>query len=126
MKAKDLHERTVEDLHELEKTLSKDLFESRFKNFTNRLDDTAALRKNRREIARIKTVLGEKARGGMPATQKSPVVAEEKPTPKAAASKPAVAKKAAAAPKKPAAEKKPADPGAKAARAAKKTKTEKK
>ncbi len=103
MKAKDLHERTVEDLKELEKTLSKDLFDSRFKNFTNRLDDTAILRRNRREIARIKTVLALKAKGAAPATQKSPVAAEEQPTPKAAkkaaapkaekAAKPAKAKK---------------------------------
>jgi large subunit ribosomal protein L29 len=114
MKAKDLHERTLEDLHELEKTITKDLFESRFKNFTNRLDDTASLRTHRREIARIKTVLGEKARGGTPPTQKSPSVVEDKPIPKAAASKPeakvappaapsskkaVTAKKAAAAPK---------------------------
>ena len=90
MKAKDLHERTVEDLRELEKTISKDLFEARFKNFTNRLDDTATLRKHRREIARIKTVLGEKGRGAMPATQKSPVVAEEHPIPKAKTSKPEI------------------------------------
>ncbi len=122
MKAKDLHERTVEDLHELEKTISKDLFESRFKNFTNRLDDTASLRKHKRELARIKTVLGEKARSATPATQKSPVVAvEAKAVPKATASKPApskpapskpapskpsVAAKAASTPKKPAAKKK--------------------
>ena len=116
MKAKDLHERTVEDLKELEKTLSKDLFDSRFKNFTNRLDNTASLRNARREIARIKTVLALKAKGASPATQKSPVfspqagapgVAEEKPIPKATASKPA---KKAAAPKaeKPAAAKKTA------------------
>ncbi len=104
MKAKDLHERTVEDLKELEKTLSKDLFDARFKNFTNRLDDTATLRKHRREIARVKTVLAEKARGASPATMKSPVVSAEKPIPKAAASKPAKA----AAPKKAAAAKKPA------------------
>jgi large subunit ribosomal protein L29 len=108
VKAKDLHERTVEDLHELEKTLAKDLFESRFKNFTNRLDDTASLRKSRREIARIKTVLGEKSRGGTPPTQKSPVAVEEKPIPKAKASKPAAkaAKAPKAAPSKPAAKKK--------------------
>lgn len=112
MKAKDLHERTVEDLKELEKTLSKDLFDSRFKNFTNRLDDTALLRRNRREIARIKTVLGLKAKGTSPATQKSPVTTEEKPMPKAAASKPA---KKAAAPK-----------AEKAAKPAKAKKTEKK
>ena len=95
MKAKDLHERTVEDLKELEKTLAKDLFDSRFKNFTNRLDNTASLKTTRRELARIKTVLGQKAKGSAPATQKSPVNVEEKPIPKAAASKPT--KKAAAA-----------------------------
>jgi large subunit ribosomal protein L29 len=108
MKAKDLHERTVEDLKELEKTLAKELFDSRFKNFTNRLDNTASLKTTRRELARIKTVLGQKAKGGAPATQKSPVNVEEKPIPKAAASKPA--KKAAAPkadkPSKPAAKKK--------------------
>ena len=107
MKAKDLHERTVEDLKELEKTLAKDLFDSRFKNFTNRLDNTASLKTTRRELARIKTVLGQKAKGAAPATQKSPVNVEEKPIPKAAASKPA--KKAAAVkadkPSKPAAKK---------------------
>ena len=99
MKAKDLHERTVEDLKELEKTLSKDLFDARFKNFTNRLDNTSSLRSSRREIARIKTVLAQKAKGAAPATMKSPVAAEEKPIPKAAASKPA--KKAAAPADKP-------------------------
>jgi large subunit ribosomal protein L29 len=114
VKAKDLHERTVEDLKELEKTLAKDLFDSRFKNFTNRLDDTASLHRSRREIARVKTVLAEKARSATPATQKSPVVAEEKPTPKAKPSKPAAAKKTAKAAAEP-----------KAAKTAKK-KTEKK
>ncbi len=123
MKAKDLHERTVEDLKELEKTLAKDLFDSRFKNFTNRLDDTASLHRSRREIARVKTVLAEKARTATPATQKSPKfspqagtpgVSEEKPTPKAKPSKPAAAKKTAKAAAKP-----------KAAKTAKK-KTEKK
>jgi len=106
MKAKDLHERTVEDLKELEKTISKDLFDSRIKNFTNRLDNTASLRNSRRELARIKTVLAIKARGAAPATMKSPVVAAEKPIPKAAASKPEVAKTEKKAPKKEAAAKK--------------------
>ena len=110
MKARDLHERTVEDLNELEKTIGKDLFEARFRNFTNRLDDTASLRKHRREIARIKTVLGEKSRGTTPPTQKSPAVA---PTP----SKPELP---AAAPSKPAAKAKAAKPAKKAAAPAKK------
>ena len=42
MKAKDLRERTTEHLLELEKSLASDMFQHRFKNFTNRLNDTAA------------------------------------------------------------------------------------
>lgn len=133
MKAKDLHERTFEDLRELEKTITKDLFESRFKNFTNRLDDTASLRTHRREIARIKTVLAEKGRTGTPPTQKSPVITEEhagedKPIPKAAASKPAkkVAPPAAPSSKTAVAAKKAAAPKSAKPKAAPKTETRKK
>lgn len=57
MKAKDLRERTVEDLRELEKSLAKDTFQNRFKNFTNRLDDTSLLNKTKRDLARVKTLL---------------------------------------------------------------------
>ena len=57
MKAKDLRERTPEDLRELEKSLAKDVFQHRFKNFTNRLDDTSQLPKTRRDLARVKTIL---------------------------------------------------------------------
>ena len=61
MKAKDLLERTPEELAELEKTLVRERFDNRFKNFTNRLDDTSALKKARRDIARVKTVLTQQA-----------------------------------------------------------------
>lgn len=61
MKAKDLRERTAEELVELEKTLTRERFQNRFKNFTNRLDDTSALKKARRDIARVKTVQTEQA-----------------------------------------------------------------
>jgi large subunit ribosomal protein L29 len=57
MKAKDLRERSVEDLRELEKSLAKDTFQNRFKNFTNRLDDTSTIGKARRDLARVKTIL---------------------------------------------------------------------
>lgn len=57
MKAKDLRERSTEDLKELEKSLAKDAFQSRFKNFTNRLDDTSTINKTRRDLARVKTLL---------------------------------------------------------------------
>jgi large subunit ribosomal protein L29 len=63
MKAQDLRERSVEDLKELDKSLAKDLFQSRIKNFTNRLDDTSALGKNRKDIARVKTLLKQKEMG---------------------------------------------------------------
>ncbi len=60
MKAKDLRERSVEDLRELEKSIAKDQFNARFKNFTNRLDDTSSIKKAKRDLARVKTVLREK------------------------------------------------------------------
>jgi large subunit ribosomal protein L29 len=62
MIAKDLREKSPAELTELEKSVSKSLFTARFKNFTNRLDDTSSIRKSRRELARIKTVLAEKAK----------------------------------------------------------------
>ena len=63
MKAKDLRERTDEHLVELEKQLSGELFQARFKNFTNRLNDTASIRKAKRDLARVKTVLTQRASG---------------------------------------------------------------
>lgn len=61
MKAKDLLERTTEHLLELEKTLSGQVFEARFKNFTGRLNDTASIGKARRDLARVKTILSQRA-----------------------------------------------------------------
>jgi large subunit ribosomal protein L29 len=63
MKAADLREKSQEDLHELQKTLTRDVFQNRLKNFTNRLDDTSAIRKTRRDLARVITVLREKGLG---------------------------------------------------------------
>ena len=62
MKAKDLRERTTEDLTELKATLSKDLFSHKMKNFTGQLDDTSQLGRTRRDIARIDTILSERTR----------------------------------------------------------------
>ena len=61
MKAKDLRERTTEHLSELEKSLGGDVFQARFKNFTNRLNDTAAIRRARRDLARVKTILTQRS-----------------------------------------------------------------
>jgi large subunit ribosomal protein L29 len=60
MKAKDLRERTTEDLAELRAQLEKDLFSYRMKNHTGQLEDTSLLNKTRRDIARITLILGER------------------------------------------------------------------
>jgi len=94
MKAKDMREKSAENLAELEKSLTREAFQARFKNFTARLDDTSSLKKARRDVARVRTILAERARGvaapppkGAPA--KAPAakaVKAEKPA--AAAAKP--------------------------------------
>ena len=60
MKAKEMRERSVGELQGMEKDLTRELWKTRFTNFTNQLDDTAKLRRLRREIARIKTILRER------------------------------------------------------------------
>jgi large subunit ribosomal protein L29 len=122
MKAKDMREKPVEDLRELEKSLVHDHFHAKLKNFTNRLDDTSSMRKLRKDVARVKTLLGELARGKVKATPAAAAEnAQKKAAPKPAASKPAAKAKAAvpaASPSKPA-ESKPAKAPAKKAKAAK-------
>ena len=61
MKAKELRERSLSELEEMERDLGRQLWKARFSNFTNQLDDTAKLRRLRREIARVKTILTQKA-----------------------------------------------------------------
>ena len=69
MKSKDLRERTTEHLKELEKQLAGDVFQARFKNFTNRLNDTALIRRTRRDLARVKTILTQRAAAAAPAAK---------------------------------------------------------
>ena len=63
MKAADLREKSVEDLQELQRALARDVFQSRLKNFTNRLDDTSSMRKTKRDLARVMTLLRERELG---------------------------------------------------------------
>jgi large subunit ribosomal protein L29 len=95
-KAKDLRERTPEDLRELEKTLAKDVFQNRFKNFTNRLDDTSAIKKTRRDLARVKTLLAAAAAVALKNAPEASVakVAKSAPAKKAAPVKAKAAPKA--------------------------------
>ncbi len=61
MKSKELRERTDEALLELEKQLEKQAFDDRFKNYTNRLNDTASIRRAKKDLARVKTLLTQRA-----------------------------------------------------------------
>jgi large subunit ribosomal protein L29 len=61
MKSKDLRERATEDLVSLRDTTKKELFSYRMKNLTNQLDDTSLLDKGRKDIARIESILRERA-----------------------------------------------------------------
>ena len=60
MKAKDLRERSTEDLAALKTSLEKDLFSHRMKNATDQLGDTSLLGKARKDIARAELILHER------------------------------------------------------------------
>jgi large subunit ribosomal protein L29 len=57
-----MRERTETELQQMEREQSRELWKARFSNFTNQLDDTAKIRRLRREIARIKTLLTQKSK----------------------------------------------------------------
>ena len=61
MKAKELRERSDQDLTELTQQLRRDLFGIRMKNHTGQLDDTSQLQKTRRDLARIAQIQGLRA-----------------------------------------------------------------
>lgn len=62
MKTKELKDKSTSELQALERDLQRSMFDSRFKNFTNRLDDTSLIRKSRRDLARVKTLLAQQAK----------------------------------------------------------------
>lgn len=64
MKALEIKELSVDELRQKEKELSAQLFNLRFQHATGQLENTMALRKTRRDIARVKTVLRQKGAQG--------------------------------------------------------------
>ncbi|MCS6858544.1 MAG: 50S ribosomal protein L29 [Sandaracinaceae bacterium] len=62
MKAAELREKAIEELFELERSVRKELWEARLRNALHELDDTSQIRRLRRTIARIKTIIAEKKR----------------------------------------------------------------
>ena len=66
MKAGDLRARTEDELNEEVETLGKEIFNLRFQRASGQLENTARVRQVRRDIARIKTILGERRRPASP------------------------------------------------------------
>ena len=62
MKASDIRARTVDELSEEVDTLGREIFNLRFQRASGQLENTARVREVRRDIARIKTILGERRR----------------------------------------------------------------
>ena len=58
----ELMSKSVEELNQDLVAAKKELFNLRFQNATNQLDNTARIKDVRRNIARIQTVITEKAR----------------------------------------------------------------
>ena len=61
MKATEVRAMSVEQLNEKLTSLKKDLFFLRMQHATNQLDNTSRIKEVRRNIARIQTVIAEKA-----------------------------------------------------------------
>jgi large subunit ribosomal protein L29 len=61
MTADELRAKTPEQLRESLVALKKEAFNLRFRQATGQLDNTARMRAVRRDVARIKTVLNQKA-----------------------------------------------------------------
>jgi large subunit ribosomal protein L29 len=60
MKAKELRDLSPEELQTKEKEFREEEFKLRFKHATGQLEKTDRLRKLRKDIARVKTIIREK------------------------------------------------------------------
>ena len=63
MDAKEMRGKTPDQLREELVRLKKEAFNLRFQQATSQLENTARMRVVRRDVARVKTILNEKARG---------------------------------------------------------------
>ena len=62
MKASELRELSVDDLVAKEKDLVEEIFKLRFQHGIRPLENTAKLRQLKKDVARVKTLAGEKQR----------------------------------------------------------------
>jgi large subunit ribosomal protein L29 len=63
MKAKDLRDKTVDELRHQERDLAEQLFALRLQKVTGQLEKPAKVRTARKDLARVLTVLREKGAG---------------------------------------------------------------
>jgi large subunit ribosomal protein L29 len=61
MNAHDLREKTLDQLKDDLVTLKKEAFNLRFQQATNSMENTSRIRQVRRSVARVLTILNEKA-----------------------------------------------------------------
>ncbi|WP_108258671.1 50S ribosomal protein L29 [Mangrovicoccus ximenensis] len=61
MNATELREKTPDQLREQLADLKKEAFNLRFQQATSQLENTARMRAVKRDVARVKTILNEKA-----------------------------------------------------------------
>lgn len=61
MNAKELHEKTPDQLREDLVSLKKESFNLRFQQATGQMEGTARMKTVRRDVARVKTILNQKA-----------------------------------------------------------------
>ena len=62
MKTNELRDKSIDELNTRERELREQLFKLRFQRATGRMENPMKIREVRREIARIKTLLGERSR----------------------------------------------------------------
>lgn len=68
MDAAELRDKTPDELKDQLATLKKEAFNLRFQQATSQLENTARMRIVRRDAARVKTILNEKARAAASST----------------------------------------------------------
>ncbi len=64
MSAADFRAKSDDELNDQLVALSKEAFNLRFQATSGQLENTARVRRVRRDIARVKTILGERGRSG--------------------------------------------------------------
>jgi len=70
MKADKIRNQTDAELHDQERQLSDQLFKLKFQLNMGQTESLKKIRGLRKDIARVKTIIGERARGAQAATEK--------------------------------------------------------